>query len=118
VVETAREMGLTIKVIGSTDLTHYGPNFGFTPEGKGEAARTWVDESNDREAINKMIALDAPYFTQEALKRHNACCSGAVTATLAAAHALGITKGVEIAHTTSYDKSPSDSFVGYTGVIF
>lgn len=118
VVNTAREMDLTLKVIGSTDLTHYGPNFGFTPEGKGEAARTWVDESNDREAINKMISLDAHYFTHDALMRHNACCSGAVTATLAAANALGITKGVEIAHTTSFDKSPSDSFVGYTGVVF
>ncbi|BCS98010.1 MEMO1 family protein [Desulfoluna limicola] len=118
VVNTARDLGLTLKIIGSTDLTHYGPNFGFTPQGKGEAARTWVDESNDREAIDKMIALDAPYFTHEALTRHNACCAGAVTATLSAAQTLGSIQGIEIAHTTSFDKSPSDSFVGYTGVVF
>ncbi|WP_300667200.1 AmmeMemoRadiSam system protein B [Desulfoluna sp.] len=118
VVNTANQLGLTIKVIGSTDLTHYGPNFSFTPQGKGEASRTWVNECNDREAIDHMTALDAPYFTHEALLRQNACCAGAVTATLAAAKALGSPGGVEIAHTTSYAKSPSDSFVGYTGVVF
>jgi AmmeMemoRadiSam system protein B len=118
VVETAIQMGLTVKLIGSTDLTHYGPNFGFTPQGKGKAARQWVDATNDREAIDKMLALDVQGFAQEALIKHNACCSGAVTATLAAAQALGIPRGLEIAHTTSFVKSPSDSFVGYTGVVF
>lgn len=118
VIHTASQLGLTVKVIGSTDLTHYGTSFGFTPQGKGEAARTWVNETNDRQAIDKMTALDADYFTNEALTHQNACCAGAVSATLAAARAMGITRGVELAHTTSYRKSPSDSFVGYTGVVF
>ncbi|VFQ43956.1 AmmeMemoRadiSam system protein B [Desulfoluna butyratoxydans] len=118
VVDAACTLGLTVKVIGSTDLTHYGPNFGFTPQGKGEKARAWVCDTNDREAIDHMTQLDAAYFTDEALARRNACCAGAVAATLAAARSLGIPRGLEIAHTTSFDKSPSDSFVGYTGVVF
>lgn len=118
VVATAARLGLAVKIIGSTDLTHYGPNFGFVPQGKGEAARTWVHESNDREAIDRMVALDIPYFTGDALARRNACCAGAVAATLAAAKALGQTCGLEVAHTSSYPKSPSDSFVGYAGVVF
>ena len=118
VIHTAAQMGLTVTLIGSTDLTHYGPNFDFTPQGKGEAARKWVDESNDREAIDQMVCLDAPYFTETALQKKNACCAGAVAATLAAVSALGIRQGTEIAHTTSYSKSPSESFVGYAGVIF
>ena len=118
VVATAAEMGLSVKVIGSTDLTHYGPNFGFTPKGKGKEALKWVSESNDREAIQHMVELDDTYFTQDALSRQNTCCAGAVAATLAAARTLDATRGIEIAHTTSFDKSPSDSFVGYTGVVF
>jgi len=118
VVNTANQLGLTVKIIGSTDLTHYGPNFSFTPQGKGEASRTWVNECNDREAIDRMTALDAKYFTRGALTRRNACCAGAVTATIAAAKALGLTGGIEVAHTTSFQKNPSDSFVGYTGVVF
>ncbi|SCY53694.1 AmmeMemoRadiSam system protein B [Desulfoluna spongiiphila] len=118
VVTTACNLGLTVKVIGSTDLTHYGPNFDFTSQGKGKEARAWVYDANDQEAIDRMTGLDAAYFTGDALTRRNACCAGAVTATLAAARALGIDRGLEVAHITSFNKSPSDSFVGYTGVVF
>lgn len=30
-----------VRVIGSTDLTHYGPNYDFTPQGVGEKAYQW-----------------------------------------------------------------------------
>ena len=38
VVETCRRLGLTLKVIGSTDLTHYGGNYGFGGHGSGSSA--------------------------------------------------------------------------------
>ena len=34
--EFCRDLGLSAKVIGSTDLTHYGYNYGFTPQGVGK----------------------------------------------------------------------------------
>jgi AmmeMemoRadiSam system protein B len=34
--------GLKAVFIGSADLTHYGPNYGFSPKGTGAAARGWV----------------------------------------------------------------------------
>lgn len=118
VVTTARELGLTIRIIGSTDLTHYGPNFGFTPKGKGDEAREWVEKENDRQAVGAMVDVEPTYFTRAALKNSNACCAGAVAATLAAVRSMGIHQGQQIAYTNSYRKSPSESFVGYAGVLF
>jgi AmmeMemoRadiSam system protein B len=42
VIGLAKEMDLTAKVIGSTDLTHYGSNYGFNSTGQGKRAVDWV----------------------------------------------------------------------------
>ena len=47
-----------IVCIGSTDLTHYGPHYGFTPMGTGPEALKWADEVNDREFIDLAISLE------------------------------------------------------------
>ena len=38
--------------IGSTDLTHYGPKYGFTPEGAGLSGIEWAKEANDKSFID------------------------------------------------------------------
>ncbi|MCG8473220.1 MAG: AmmeMemoRadiSam system protein B [Desulfobacterales bacterium] len=118
VVATALEMDLSIRMIGSTDLTHYGPDFDFTPKGGGEEARAWVESENDREAIKHMLALEPAYFTRKALSRSNACCAGAVASTLAAVKSQGGESGELLAYTSSFYKSSSESFVGYAGVVY
>jgi AmmeMemoRadiSam system protein B len=35
VVAAARRLGRRIRIVGSTDLTHYGANYGFAPQGGG-----------------------------------------------------------------------------------
>ena len=30
-------------IIGTTDLTHYGPDYGFTPQGMGPKANAWAN---------------------------------------------------------------------------
>jgi AmmeMemoRadiSam system protein B len=114
----AKKLGLRIKVLGSTDLTHYGHNYGFTPKGVGKKALDWVRDQNDRELIDAILALDATQVIQLALKQKNACCSGAVAAAITTAKALGAQQAKEVAYATSYDKSPGDSFVGYSGIVF
>ncbi len=118
VVEIADHLGLSIKVLGSTDLTHYGPNYGFAPHGAGASAVDWVRNENDKRLIDAMLAMDPERVIQEALKNQSACCSGAATAAIAAAKNLGATDAETIAYATSYDKSPGDSFVGYVGIVF
>jgi AmmeMemoRadiSam system protein B len=113
----ASESGLKTKVIGSTDLTHYGANYGFTSHGTGTQAVEWVRNKNDRRIIDAMLAMDSSQVIREARENNNACCSGAVAATLAAAKQLGAEKAEMNAYATSYDKSPGDSFVGYVGIV-
>jgi MEMO1 family protein len=118
VVEIARDQDLSIAVIGSTDLTHYGPNYGFTSKGIGEKAVDWVRDENDRRVIDAMLRMDPEAVIREGLSHDNACCSGAAAAAIAAGKALGAEKAEELVYASSYDKSPGDSFVGYVGVLF
>ena len=118
VAEISTRLGLRVKVIGSTDLTHYGLNYGFTPKGTGPAALDWVRNENDRRIIDVMLAMDPSKLIIEAQTHHNACCPGAAAAAIATAKELGADHAESIAYATSYDKSPGDSFVGYAGVVF
>jgi len=115
--EIANQMGLKAKVIGSTDLTHYGYNYGFTSKGTGQKAVDWVRNENDRRVINAMLALEPEDVIAEALGSQNACCAGAAATAIEAAKHLGADQADEIAYATSYDKSPGDSFVGYVGIV-
>lgn len=117
-VDIARELGLCIKVIGSTDLTHYGANYGFTVHGSGPAALDWVKNTNDSRIIDTIIAMDPERVIDEALTHQNACCAGAAAAAIASASRLGARQAQTLAYATSYDKNPAESFVGYVGIVF
>lgn len=114
----ANRLGVRMKVIGSTDLTHYGLNYGFTPKGTGQSALDWVRNENDRILIEAMLAMEPETILQEALTRQNACCAGAAATALAAGKQLGSQQAQVIAYSTSYEKNPGDSFVGYVGILF
>ncbi|MBW1804764.1 MAG: AmmeMemoRadiSam system protein B [Deltaproteobacteria bacterium] len=118
VAEIAGDMERKIFVLGSTDLTHYGNNYAYAPKGIGEKAVEWVKNENDRAAVDLMTGLDAEGVIHESLKNSNTCCSGAVAAAIAAVKRLGARKGEKLTYLTSYDIRPSDSFVGYAGIIF
>jgi MEMO1 family protein len=116
--------GKKIICIGSTDLTHYGPRYGFDPKGTGDAAIKWAKEVNDKEFIDYAIAMNAEKILHTALQNQNACGAGAAAATVTAAKQLGKTKGYLLAHTHSnevmerkYGQSSEES-VGYAGIIF
>ena len=89
--------------LGSTDLTHYGRMYGFTPKGTDAAAIRWVSEENDRRMLDLMVRMDAGAIVAEASERLNACGPGAVAATLAAAAEMGATEGRVVQYTTSFD---------------
>ena len=118
VADIAKRLDLNVKVIGSTDLTHYGPNYGFVSEGAGSQAVDWVRHQNDRRIIDLMLDMDAEKVIQEALVRQNACCAGAAATAIETAKHLGADQAESIAYATSYDKNPADSFVGYVGIVF
>ena len=117
-VEAADTLNRGIRVIGSTDMTHYGPNFGFEPAGLGQDAVQWVKTKNDAAAIAAMESMDDKAILFEGLEHHNMCCPGAVAATAAAAKKMGATRARVLEYATSCDKNPSHSFVGYTGLLY
>lgn len=118
VVAIAKELGREIAVVGSTDLTHYGANFGMTHYGFGQAAHEKVRQQEDRRIIDRMLAMDPLPLIDEALASSNACCSGAAAAAIAASRALGATEASLTEYATSYEISAGDSFVGYAGIVF
>ncbi|MCF8092469.1 MAG: AmmeMemoRadiSam system protein B [Desulfotignum sp.] len=117
-VETANALKRQIRVIGSTDMTHYGADFGFTPAGSGKNAVEWVKTKNDAAAIDAMRSIDDKAIVAQGLSHHNMCCPGAAAATAAAAKKMGANRAHLIDYTTSFDKTRSDSFVGYTGLLY
>ena len=117
-IEIAKRLGRHVVVIGSTDLTHYGPNYGFTAKGHGKAAVDWVRDHNDRRVIDAMIRMDPMAVLHESQANENACCGGAAAAAIAAGKAIGAKRAEQLVYATSYDKSPGDSFVGYVGILF
>jgi hypothetical protein len=117
-VEISCELGRKTLVLGSTDLTHYGYNYGYAPKGVGKAAVEWVKNENDRRLVDRILRMNAEEVIRESLTNHNACCSGAVATAIVAAKKLGARQAQKLLYATSYDVRPDNSFVGYVGVVF
>jgi AmmeMemoRadiSam system protein B len=110
--------------VGSTDLTHYGPHYGFMPKGVDQDALEWADTVNDKKFIDLALALEPQDLLVDAAENHNACGPGAAAATIASAKKLGSKKGILLAHTNSnkvmlqkMGTSGTDS-VGYAAIIY
>lgn len=121
--EATLELGRRVVFLASTDLTHYGPSFGFEPRGHGEEGIRWAKEVNDRRLIALIAAGDAKEVVPEATLHHNACGPGAVAALLGAMEGLGLSKYVELCHTTSAEREQREGrrtldSVGYEAGIF
>lgn len=111
-------------IVGTTDLTHYGPGYGFVDHGVGPDANRWAKQQNDTRFIDLVCAMKPDDLVPEATKHGNACSSGAAAATVAAVNALGATRGILLQHTTSAEvlqtdrhHEPNDA-VGYAAVVF
>lgn len=113
-----------IVCIGSTDLTHYGPRYGFVPMGPGKEGLKWATEVNDREFIDFALKMQPEKMLNSANENCNACGPGAAAATVAVAKSLGKTKGILLAHTNSNEimlhkmGASSRESVGYAAIIF
>ncbi len=112
--------GESVVFLGSSDLTHYGPGYGFAPKGLSQSAVEWVKQVNDASLLKRLVALEAEAIVPEAARHHNACGAGALAACCAACRALGAKQGYLVDYRTSFDVLPNDPthFVGYGAVVF
>lgn len=113
-----RDKGLSGVYLGSADLTHYGPNYGFSPKGIGPAAVQWVKGENDKSLIDRALSMDALGLLEDSLKRHNTCSPGPIAAVIASVEVQGVKQGHLLEYYTSYDVMPDSSFVGYAAIVY
>lgn len=120
---TCKSYGADVVFIASTDLTHYGPRYGFVPQGVGGPALTWARDVNDRRMIEMIRQMNDAAVVDEARANQNACGAGAVAATLAACKAYGAGRATLLEHTTSFEvlrdrfPEPATDAVGYAGMV-
>ena len=76
----AEKVGKSMVLVGSTDLTHYGPAYGFTPAGRGPDAVAWVRDENDRGFIDALLGMDFELALRHSQERSSACSAGAAAA--------------------------------------
>lgn len=119
-----RNFGIHACFLASTDLTHYGPSYRFTPKGVGAEGMAWAKEVNDRRMVQLMLAMIEREAVREAQSNMNACGGGAIAATIAACKAIGAQRAELIEHTTSEEVltaagyEPMQDSVGYAGIVF
>lgn len=120
---TCANFGIRACFLCSTDLTHYGPAYGFTPHGSGREGLTWAKNVNDRRMIDLMLNLREREAVKEAVTNRNACGGGAIAATLAACKVAGARRATLLQHTsseevlTSLGYPASEDAVGYAGIL-
>jgi AmmeMemoRadiSam system protein B len=120
----ARARGRNLAVVASTDLTHYGENYGFSPHGQGAEALAWVRELNDRRFIDAVLSGDPATVLSRAEGELSACSAGAVLGAMGflGSDTAGPVKPELLAYGTSADAGDStdvpDSFVGYAAIAF
>jgi len=108
--------------LASSDLTHYGPNYRFTPAGIGPQALEWAMQ-NDQRLLDLVTRLESEKIVPEVQSRFNACGAGAIAAMLAAAKEYGAKSAQVLRHANSCQTlaqiapQPPTNAVGYASVV-
>jgi len=118
--DAAKDHGRKIVVLASTDLTHYGPNYGYAPKGRGPQALQWVKEVNDRKFIEAVESGDPQAALERAESDLSSCSAGAVLGAMGYASAINAGPARLLEYSTSADVVTEipDSFVGYAAFQF
>lgn len=114
----ASETGRSVAVLASTDLTHYGPSYGFEPAGRGTKARSWARDVNDKAFVDALLDMNPTAVLDAATRLHAACSGGAAAAAISFAIESGATEARILGRSSSSEIQGGDSFVGYCAAAF
>jgi AmmeMemoRadiSam system protein B len=110
-----------VVIISSTDFTHYGGIYNYTPAGVGpiEKVNKWVHDT-DKLLLDLILNQDASGLVKIVKeKKYTMCGSFPVSTALVAAKELNTKEGKLLKYATSYDVQGSkDAIVGYGSLIF
>jgi len=114
--EYGSQHGVSMFVLGSTDLTHYGPAYGFEPGGSGSQGLSWAHHADDS-IVSAFVAMDSRKALELANSQASACSVGAAIATMAFAKAQGAVSSHLLMRGSSDEMNPgADSAVGYVAI--
>ncbi|MCL2764051.1 MAG: AmmeMemoRadiSam system protein B [Treponema sp.] len=118
--QIASELKCRVNVLASTDLTHYGKNYGFSPCGrvKNDEALKWMRDVNDALFIKAVESQDSASVLRRAEYEQAACSAGAVLGAMGFAEEEGLGSASLLEYGTSADAEHDvpDSFVGYAAL--
>jgi len=120
IAAAADNLGCSLAVLASTDLTHYGLNYRFTPHGIGPEALRWMREVNDRHFIDAVESGNPAAVLERAETDCSSCSAGAVLGAMGFAAAQGLNSARLLEYGTSAGEGEEipDSFVGYAAIAF
>ena len=99
--ERVAEAGLKAVYLASSDMTHYGPAYQFTPAGIGLEGLAWARE-NDWQLLRLMTDARPERIVREVRTHRNACGGGAIAAMLAACETVGASAVRVLQHANSF----------------
>jgi AmmeMemoRadiSam system protein B len=117
-----RAMGLRAVYLASSDLTHYGPQYHFSPWGTGMAALERAKD-NDRHVLQAVTDMRPETIVPIVRAEFSACGAGAIAAMMAACQESGATHARLLRHTNSFETlaglvdHSSDNAVGYAAMV-
>lgn len=119
IADGVNEAGRQVTILASTDFTHYGTRFHYTPVGSESVEKVikWIYET-DNDLIQKIKQLDGEALLKFVVKEGRTMCGHSAVATmLVAASQLGGVKGELLKYATSYDvRGGADPVVGYASL--
>jgi AmmeMemoRadiSam system protein B len=124
-IATAKQLAnadMSAVFLASSDLTHYGPAYGFAPAGVGIGGLEWA-KGNDRRLLDLVTDMAIDRIVPEVRNRLNACGAGAITAMLAACREMGAMCGEVLRHANSFEALQGiashgpENAVGYAAVV-
>jgi AmmeMemoRadiSam system protein B len=122
IARVAAGLGRKTALLGSTDLTHYGDNYGYSPQGRGQKALDWMKDVNDAGFIKAVLEDKGEEVLRHAESSLSACSAGAVLACMGFAREIRAAPAQLLAYASSADASLAngegvpDSFVGYAAI--
>jgi AmmeMemoRadiSam system protein B len=120
VAQAAQTLGRRVIAVASSDLTHYGPRYGYAPAGVGQRGLEWA-RKNDSDLLLLAQNMRAEELLLVADRQRSACGAGAIAAGITFASSMGATHGELLYYTTSYDVMPNgrpSDLVGYGAIAF
>jgi AmmeMemoRadiSam system protein B len=118
IAEVAKALRRKVLIIASSDFTHYGSMYGYTPfRGSASNILKRIKEIDGEviDLITKLKPLDVIRVCDE--KRLTICGYGGIAAMLFAAKALEAKQGELLDYSTSFEISKDiDAVVGYSGI--